>query len=83
MHGSAALQEYAGLRVVLLIDDPPNPTDREQLDRLNRARELPRSLMHDLQEPRLRFEEALAAFDQDDDGRSNADASALRVVPFS
>ena len=31
---SAALQEYPGMRIVLLIDDPPEPTDLEALARL-------------------------------------------------
>ena len=36
---SAALQEYPGMRVVLLIDDPPNPRDAQAR---RRARRVPR-----------------------------------------
>ncbi|WP_307856077.1 glycosyltransferase family 2 protein [Nocardioides faecalis] len=37
---SAALQEYPDLRIVLLIDDPPNPTDPEVVARLEATRAL-------------------------------------------
>jgi cellulose synthase/poly-beta-1,6-N-acetylglucosamine synthase-like glycosyltransferase len=38
---SAALQEYPALRVVLLIDDPPSPSDPEHAAMLEAARALP------------------------------------------
>ncbi|MCX7928335.1 MAG: glycosyltransferase [Patescibacteria group bacterium] len=37
---SAFLQEYPNLRVVLLLDDKPNPTSQEEIERLNRARNI-------------------------------------------
>ena len=42
---SAALQEYPNLRVVLLVDDPPNPSQSEHRESLERARALPAALM--------------------------------------
>jgi cellulose synthase/poly-beta-1,6-N-acetylglucosamine synthase-like glycosyltransferase len=60
---SAALQEYAPLRVVLLIDDPPNPTDPEHVQMLLEARDLPRRIQELLAGPRARFDGELAAFE--------------------
>ena len=41
---SAALQEYPGKRIVLLIDDPPNPTEEHHRTLLEAARALPGQL---------------------------------------
>ncbi|MET0976747.1 MAG: glycosyltransferase family 2 protein [Leifsonia sp.] len=60
---SAALQEYPSLRVVLLLDDPPFPTDPAVLDRLEATRSLPDDIMALLAEPRVRFGDALARFE--------------------
>ncbi len=38
---SAALQEFPNIRVVLLIDDPPNTTDPDAMRQLDEARALP------------------------------------------
>ncbi len=62
---SAALQEYPDLRVVLLVDDPPNPSDAKDQASLARARALPRELTDLLREPCGWFEAALQTFDQD------------------
>lgn len=48
---SAALQEYPDLRVVLLIDDPPNPTDARKKHLLEAARRLPSEIEALLGEP--------------------------------
>ncbi|WP_203778875.1 glycosyltransferase family 2 protein [Paractinoplanes rishiriensis] len=56
---SAALQEYPDLRVVLLLDDPPNT----RTDSLEAARSLPDQLTAWLSEPRDRFEAALERFE--------------------
>ena len=53
---SAALQEYPGLRVVLLLDDPPDPTDEDGRRGLHACRALPRDLMALLEEPAERCE---------------------------
>ena len=60
---SAALQEYPGLRVALLIDDPPNPATPEQTRLLESARALPGEIDALLRTPRARFEAALNAFE--------------------
>ena len=52
---SAALQEFGQLRVVLLIDNPPEPTDPADQALLARARAVPDQVMQMLEAPRLRF----------------------------
>lgn len=56
---SAALQEFPALRVVLLIDDPPNSNDPEHRELLEAARALPAVVRELLEGPRLRFTQAL------------------------
>ncbi|MDH3284283.1 MAG: glycosyl transferase, partial [Acidobacteriota bacterium] len=60
---SASLQEYPGKRVVLLIDDPPNPGTPADLQTLRASRSLPAEIEAALREPRQRSREALAAFE--------------------
>ncbi|MGE5239725.1 MAG: glycosyltransferase family 2 protein [Chloroflexota bacterium] len=60
---SAALQEYPNRRVVLLIDDPPNPQDREDLTGLLAARALPRVLEHLLGPQASKMKTARAEFE--------------------
>lgn len=62
---SAALQEYPNLRVVLLIDDPPDPAEPDHQLRLERARALPAAVAEMLRVPRRRSEEALEAFEHE------------------
>jgi len=59
---SAALQEYPNRRVVLLIDDPPEPTAPDDIKRLVAARQLPTAIRKMLQGPRDRCDAALARF---------------------
>ena len=61
---SAALQEYPGMRVVLLIDDKPNPSNPAVAARLNATRELGKDIMRLFAEPRTRFSTALYQFEQ-------------------
>ena len=61
---SAALQEYPDLRVVLLIDDPPDPADDEKAQLLQAARDLPDEIALFLEGPRQLFEEALENFER-------------------
>ncbi|MGY6497251.1 MAG: glycosyltransferase family 2 protein [Microcella sp.] len=56
---SAALQEYPELRVVLLIDDPTNPTDDDKRARLDATRAIPDAITEALREPSERFRSAL------------------------
>jgi cellulose synthase/poly-beta-1,6-N-acetylglucosamine synthase-like glycosyltransferase len=60
---SAALQEYPGMQVVLLLDDNPYPTNPDVEARLNETRELGADIMKLFSEPRARFSEALTNFE--------------------
>ena len=59
---SAALQDYPDLRVVLLIDDPIQPTRKSDRRLLEQARELAPQLQELLHEPGQRFTRAWHAF---------------------
>ncbi|MFG1996546.1 glycosyltransferase family 2 protein [Actinoplanes sp. NPDC048988] len=61
---SAALQEYPGLRVTLLIDDPRQPKTRAARDMLLAARALPGQIEAELKIPYHRVSTAYAAFDE-------------------
>ncbi|QGG42141.1 glycosyltransferase [Aeromicrobium yanjiei] len=56
---SAALQEYPDLHLVLLIDDPPAPTDPEVRAKLEATRRLASDIMESLAAPRERFQASL------------------------
>lgn len=60
---SALLQEYPFLRVVLLLDDPPNPRSAADRALLEGARALPGELEEWLSEPRERFARTLERFE--------------------
>ncbi|KQV04940.1 glycosyltransferase family 2 protein [Leifsonia sp. Root112D2] len=60
---SAALQEYPSVRVVLLVDDPPFPTDPAIAARLEATRALTADIDAALREPALRFGDAQVIFD--------------------
>ena len=60
---SAALQEYPDLRVVLLIDDPPDPTDPADVRRLTQARALTMWLTELLAQPGQHFQARLSHFE--------------------
>ena len=55
---SAALQHYPARRVVLLLDDPPHPTNRQDAEQLAAARQVPGQIAALLREPALRLEHA-------------------------
>ncbi|MFJ5954490.1 glycosyltransferase family 2 protein [Paenarthrobacter sp. NPDC092416] len=59
---SAALQEFPDLRVVLLLDDPPHPTESEKIQRLEQTRALAGQIANALAAPAARTNRALAAF---------------------
>ncbi|WP_333483424.1 glycosyltransferase family 2 protein [Arthrobacter sp. CAN_A1] len=59
---SAALQEFPDLRVVLLLDDPPFPTDPAVAARLKTTRELSENIEAQLLEPSTRFNDALTSY---------------------
>ena len=60
---SAALQEFPNMRIVLLIDDPPEPTDEAAIADLAGCRALPDEVMELLREPRERMTVAMQAFE--------------------
>ena len=65
---SAALQEYPFLRIVLLLDDPPNPDAPENIELLAAARRLPAEITEWLAEPRERFAATLEQFETSSQG---------------
>ena len=70
---SAVLQEFPQIQVVLLIDDPPNPSDPHRIAELNETRRLGALISAALAEPYERFveerTEALARIDGTDSVR--------------
>lgn len=61
---SVALQEYPALRVVLLLDDPPHPTDPAAAASLAACRALPGQMQALLDGPYERFCAALPAYEE-------------------
>lgn len=74
---SAALQEYPGMRIVLLIDDPPTPTDPSALASLEGCRALPGEIAALLKVPYDRFAASLAVYD--DAARASGQSSPDQV----
>ena len=62
---SAALQEYPSLRVVLLLDDSPFPTDPVVRERLDETRRIASDIEAALNEPGERFTAALLAYENE------------------
>jgi cellulose synthase (UDP-forming) len=56
---SAALQEYPKMKIVLLIDDRPNPTKPDVIDQLDATRSLSVDIMELFAKPRERFNKNL------------------------
>ncbi|WP_433862493.1 glycosyltransferase family 2 protein [Streptomyces sp. L7] len=77
---SAALQEFPSMRVVLLVDDNPDPTDPAVAERLNATRALADSITGQLAEPRFRFSDALLRFELGDERAFADDAAALELA---
>jgi cellulose synthase (UDP-forming) len=61
---SAALQEYPGMRIMLLLDDNPYPSNPAVAARLNETRALSNDIMKLLAAPRKRFSDALLQFER-------------------
>ncbi|GMA37571.1 glycosyltransferase family 2 protein [Demequina litorisediminis] len=61
---SAALQEYPDIRVVLLLDDPPHPTDPAAMASLDACRAVPGEIQMLLAGPYHRFTESLARHEE-------------------
>lgn len=61
---SAALQEYPGVRVVLLLDDNPNQSSETAAARLDATRKIGEGIEQFMALPRNRFKGALQAFEK-------------------
>jgi cellulose synthase (UDP-forming) len=77
---SAALQEYPQMRVVLLIDDPPQPGDTHNRELLEGARALPAEITELLRAPREVFELALQKFEVHGMAREQATTDEMRAL---
>ena len=77
---SAALQEHPYLRVVLLVDDPPEPSSPAAAAMLEQARELPGRVQALLDEPCARFQVALDAFEEEQIGDHLPNAADVAVL---
>lgn len=77
---SAALQEYPDIRVVLLVDDPPNPTDPAHQRALREARELPHRLAALLDAPRRELEAAMERYERSATPARFADPATLTTL---
>ncbi len=77
---SAALQEFPHKRVVLLIDDLPNPTSKEVAKRLNATRGLADEIMGLFEEPRTKLEKAYQNFEQHSAKQGFASKSAIEEL---
>ncbi|MGH2940105.1 MAG: glycosyltransferase family 2 protein [Solirubrobacterales bacterium] len=77
---STALQEYPDLRVVLLVDDPPNPRYAGPRKLLDSAVALPAEVERLLSEPRRRFDRALEAYERSADPTLPTTAGEVHAV---
>lgn len=77
---SAALQEFPSMRVVLLVDDNPNPTDPAVAAKLNATRDLADSITGQLAQPRFRFTDALMRHELGDERAFVTDEAALELA---
>lgn len=77
---SAALQEHPHLRVVLLVDDPPNPTRRADRALLRTARELPGRVEAELSVPLTRVRVALETFEESQVGDRRSSVEDMEVL---
>lgn len=60
---SAAIQEYPGMRIVLLLDDNPNPSEPDVKAKLDATRALDKEIMNLFAEPRARFSKKMRGHD--------------------
>lgn len=79
---SAALQEYPSMRVMLLLDDPPFPTDPAVAARLERSRALAGEISDALAKPRARFNSARLEFELDAIATTRPSIEAVRQLAF-
>ena len=75
---SAALQEYPDLRIMLLLDDPPFPSDPAAAAQLRASRSIAKDIERALAEPRARFAEELVICELELDDAPHPTAGAVR-----
>ena len=82
---SAALQEYPGMRIVLLLDDPPSPTDPAAAASLADCRALPSQIAELLRGPHGRFLTSFASLDAPaaNGGSSSTDQIRALTLDFA
>jgi cellulose synthase (UDP-forming) len=77
---SAALQEYPKLRVVLLVDDNPNPHSQKDKERLTKTRNLASDIDSFLSSPYDRFSKALKSFEKEHKNHQNISKSGIKEL---
>ena len=77
---SAALQEHPHLRVVLLIDDPPNPSSAAARKLLETSRALPAKIESELAVPLKRVVDALENFEMAQVGDREPSVDDMRTL---
>jgi cellulose synthase (UDP-forming) len=77
---SAGLQEYPELKVVLLIDDPPDVDDPEHRALLGQSRQLAGDLNRLLELPYLKFVEAMNTFEKNGTEDGGVAPRSLKVL---
>lgn len=77
---SAALQEYPDMRVVLLVDDKPNPTNPKTIASLSATRALGQDIMKLFETPRTRFADALKDFKRKHAKSTHAQPKSVKAL---
>ncbi|OIH92772.1 glycosyltransferase family 2 protein [Curtobacterium sp. MCBA15_001] len=77
---SAALQEYPSLRIVLLVDDAPFPTDPAVLAKLEQTRAVAAGIQTQLAPAAERFQEALLSAEVEASHTPTATVESLRTL---
>lgn len=77
---SAALQEFPNIRVVLLLDDKPFPTNEAAAARLNATRALSHDIKSLLSKPYERFKKALSQFEKNTKREKTVSAKATQQL---
>jgi cellulose synthase (UDP-forming) len=77
---SAALQEYPSIRIVLLVDDPPHPTDPIALAQLTQSRVLAAEIDAALVEPRDHVRRAMLRFERESREDRVVDIASVRAL---
>ena len=77
---SAALQEYPDNRIVLLLDNPPNPNGSREIALLEATRSLPKKIMQMFEEPHRYASQALQDFRRQQARRKKVEGQSLTLL---